>query len=148
MLFSSRCQRHCLLCTDVGGGTLGSLDLLDHAEHVPVLPALDQFAIRYAHDGDAADVDGFLGGGDAERVTRVPHLAGPAHTNSITFGDRVFDGDLEIGEGSVQAIEKRVEAIGTDGVRSGFMQNRLRRQHLGDGLTAALIPYFFEPTER
>jgi hypothetical protein len=50
-------------------------DLLEHAELIPVVPALDDLAVGKADDGDASAADGVSGRGHTETISRVRHVA-------------------------------------------------------------------------
>ena len=76
------------------------------------------------HDLAVADLDegaagegGFsVGGGEAERVAGVGHVAGPADGYAVAFYDDVIDDDVDAGEGALELAVDGFEGFGTDEV--------------------------------
>src|SRR5437667_245732 len=63
-----RLRRQPLRRADVCARCLTPPDLLHHAQHVPVLPAFDNHAVRSAKDGDAGYIDRHAGRRNAQSV--------------------------------------------------------------------------------
>ena len=81
--------------------------MLQHAELVEVVPALDYFTVGETEEAHPRYIYPFACGGDAPELARVGSFQPPAVQHLVPFPDHVLDDVLGVGEGGVNAANRR-----------------------------------------
>src|SRR5579862_9583022 len=114
---------------------------------VPVVPALDNLAVRDSLDRSASD-DNFLSGrSKSKKLAFMGHGRGPSRRNFVALLDGVIDYDIHIRESVAKVHYERLELIESDvgSVLGLTVAHDIRRRHLVDRFQPALVPDFFKP---
>jgi hypothetical protein len=123
-------------------------DLFEHAELIPVVPALNDLSIHNASDRDPSTEHGPAARGEPQSISRVRHDAGPSQDNFVIRTKDVLDRDLDIGERAANFPHEFRELLRPANSRfraplsPGYP---VCRKQLIHRLDSALIPYFLKP---
>src|SRR5277367_6848939 len=130
------------------GRSRGGGQLLHQGELVPIVPSLDDFAFGDAHDGDACDPNGTVGGRDAEMVAGVSRHGGPADHDFVVRAESVLEGELDIRKRAAKAIVELQEIGGAADFDAGRVLSNsddIFVHQIVNRLNASFVPNFLEP---
>src|SRR5579872_2386911 len=72
--------------------------------------------------------------------------ARPADTDLVVLGDAVLNIDVKLGERSIETVEERIKAVGSDGIGATIVNYGFGCEQFRDRFASPLIPHQLEPT--
>lgn len=81
-------------------------DLLQDAEHIPVLPAGHEFSIQNLDHSHASGLKTLVGRRHPQSIAGMPHGAQPPKTNLVVLGNGILNRDMDVRESSPHPVEK------------------------------------------
>lgn len=119
-------------------------ELLEQAEGIPNDHRFQELPVGEFVNGDAAEGDFFVGGGDAEEVAFMRAGDGPGDSELLLFADSVIDREAEVREGVDEAFDLAAIGFGADGsaANGGVAKGVALGDNLVDELELPIVPDF------
>ena len=124
-------------------------DLLIQSHEIKIVPGLDNLSVGDADDGDPSEVDRRLSRISSQELSFVLTTHGTTRSDFVTFGNHVFDDDLQVREALAEDFVKRsIPPRTSDRVRRIIRQtvrDTILVEHLLDRLSAPVVPNLVKP---
>jgi hypothetical protein len=125
------------------------INLHQHSQFVPAVPALHHFSVRDLRHGHSTDNDGFPGGANSQEIAGVAHLRRPTHDYLVPKFEAFVDRYTDIGKRGAKPLVVRQKFLRASQIPACLvnpMRDSAFRKKLRNRFPPPLIPNFFKPT--
>jgi hypothetical protein len=123
----------------------GDSELFHHRHEVPVGPLFHDPRSFELIDGGAGDGGLAVGGVHAKEVAFVGSVGGPVDDDLVALGDRVVDGESEIGKGLAAVLDVVPDVLRSRGEvwEDRIVKAAIVGDEVGDSVELSVIPALF-----